>query len=237
MTHTELPQVHPDVTPPNHETTVVLADDHAIVREGFAALCRSNGMKVLAQASDGRSAIDLILDLRPEFAILDMDMPPGPNGTQIVRQVRAAGSNTKLLILSITSDQNKVVEAVKAGVDGYLLKDGPARHLQDAISYVREGGVYLSPLLRGAAMFTGPERPVEDDPMAALSPRETEVFTYLVNGYRAKDIAKTLDISPKTVDTYRASLMRKLKVRDLVSLVKFAIEHNLTETSGPPPEK
>ncbi len=188
-------------------------------------------MKVIAQASDGRSAVDLILDLRPDFAILDMDMPPGPSGTQVVKQVRAAGSSSKLLILSIMNDQDRVAEAVKAGVDGYLLKDGPARHLQDAINYVLEGGVYLSPLLRRTQMF-GPERPPEDDPMAVLSPRETEVFTYLVNGYRAKDIAELLKISPKTVDTYRASLMRKLKVRDLVGLVKFAIEHNLTDTSG-----
>ena len=214
------------------ELTVVLADDHAIVREGFAAICRSIGLRVVGQASDGQSAVELILELRPDFAILDMDMPPGISGTEVIRKVRAEGASTKILILSISKEDRVVMEALKAGADGYLLKDGPARHLHDAINFVREGGVYVSPLLRGAGVFTHAEHVVEDDPMAALSPRETEVFTYLVNGYRAKDIAEILDISPKTVDTYRASLMRKLNVRDLVGLVKFAIEHNLTDTSG-----
>ena len=122
------------------------------------------------------------------------------------------------------------MEALRAGADGYLLKDGPSRHLLEAIQFINEGGVYVSPLLRGAGLFARAERRPED-PMALLSPREIEVFTQLVNGARAKDIAERLEISPKTVDTYRASLMRKLKVNDLVGLVKFAIERNLTTTS------
>jgi DNA-binding NarL/FixJ family response regulator len=212
--------------------TVVLADDHAIVREGFAALCKQIGMRIVGQASDGESAVDLIIELKPDFAILDMEMP-GLTGTQVIRKLRAEGCATKMLILSISREETTVREAIRAGADGYLLKDGTVRHLEDAIKDAQEGAVYLSPRLRGAAMFNQTERIVENDPMATLSPRETEVFTYLVNGYRAKEIAEILDISPKTVDTYRASLMRKLSVRDLVSLVKFAIEHNLTDTSAP----
>jgi len=124
-----------------------------------------------------------------------------------------------------------VVEALRAGADAYLLKDGPSRHLLDALSFVRDGGVYVSPLLRGVGLFTQSERNATGDPMASLSPREMEVFSSLVNGMRAKDIAELLEISPKTVDTYRASLMRKLNVHDLVGLVKFAIERNLTTTA------
>ena len=97
---------------------------------------------------------------------------------------------------------------------------------------MRDGGVYVSPLLRGVGLFTKLEQNPWEDPLAALSPRELEVFTHLVNGLRAKDIAELLEISPKTVDTYRASLMRKLKVRDIVGLVKFAIERNLTSASS-----
>jgi DNA-binding NarL/FixJ family response regulator len=137
------------------------------------------------------------------------------------------------VILSISREDSVVLESLRAGADAYLLKDGPARHLLDAIQFVRDGGVYVSPLLRGAAFFTRPEK-VAEDPLSLLSPREMEVFTQLVNGARAKDIAERLDISPKTVDTYRASLMRKLKVHDLVGLVKFAIERNLTSTSQAP---
>jgi DNA-binding NarL/FixJ family response regulator len=206
--------------------TVVLADDHAIVREGFAALCEAQGMEILGQASTGPAALELINSLQPDFAILDLHMP-GMTGAEVIRRLRSSGSTAKLMILSISREDPTVMDAIRAGADAYLLKDGPARHLLDAIQYVKDGGVYLSPLLR----LFGRAEGQSDDPMNLLSPRELEVFTQLVNGLRAKDIAERLDISPKTVDTYRASLMRKLNVQDLVGLVKFAIERNLTSTS------
>ena len=212
------------------QTTVVLADDHGIVREGIAALCAANGLRIAGECSDGATAVDLICSLRPDFAILDLNMP-GLTGVEAVRRIRATGSKAKLIILSISRDELTVMEALRAGADGYLLKDGPGRHLLDAIGFIRDGGVYVSPLLRGAGLFTEAEKKAAPDPLAALSPRELEVFSYLVNGLRAKDIADLLEISPKTVDTYRAGLMRKLNVRDLVGLVKFAIERNLTTTS------
>lgn len=217
--------------PDSQETTVVLADDHNIVREGIAALCAREGMRVLGQCSDGAAAVEMITGLKPDFALLDMNMPV-LTGTEVVRRLRAAGSTTKLMILSISRQDATVTEAIRAGADGYLLKDGPSRHLLDAINFVRDGGVYVSPLLRGAGFFTQGDSRHDPDPLASLSPREMEVFSLLVNGRRAKDIADLLEISPKTVDTYRASLMRKLNVRDLVGLVKFAIERNLTSTSA-----
>ena len=211
-------------------TTIVLADDHAIVREGFAALCTANGMRVVGECSNGTSAFETIATLQPDFAILDLHMP-GMTGIEVIRKLRTAGCSAKLIILSISREEPTVMEALRAGADAYLLKDGPSRHLLDAISFVRDGGVYVSPLLRGAGLFAKSDKSRTEDPVGCLSPREMEVFSYLVNGLRAKDIAELLDISPKTVDTYRASLMRKLNVRDLVSLVKFAIERNLTSTS------
>jgi DNA-binding NarL/FixJ family response regulator len=211
--------------------TLILADDHTMVREGIAALCATHGFQVVGQCSDGQAAVDMVLQRKPEFAILDLEMPK-LTGLEAIRQLRAAGVSTKLMVLSITRDESTVKQALRAGADAYLLKDGPSRHLLDAISFVRDGGVYVSPLLRGAALFAKPENtPAAEDPLAALSPRELEVFAHLVNGLRAKDIAQLLGISPKTVDTYRAGLMRKLNVRDLVGLVKFAIERNLTSTS------
>jgi DNA-binding NarL/FixJ family response regulator len=213
-------------------TTVVLADDHAIVREGFAALCVANGIRVLAECADGPSAVETVSALQPDFAILDLHMP-GMTGIEVVRKLRTAGCPSKMIILSIIRDEGTVLEALRAGADGYLLKDGPARHLVDAMSFVRDGGVYLSPLLRGAGLFTRQDKNPAEDSVRSLSAREMEVFSYLVNGLRPKDIAELLEISPKTVDTYRASLMRKLNVHDLVGLVKFAIERNLTSTSDP----
>jgi len=219
--------------PESPETTLVLAEDHHIVREAFAALCAREGLRVVGQCSDGTSAVEMITALKPDFALLDMHMP-GLTGVEVIRKLRAANCTTKLLILSISRKEATVQEAMRAGADAYLLKDGPCRHLLDAISYVRDGGRYLSPLLKGAGFFTPGETRREADPLATLSPREMEVFSLLVNGRRAKDIADLLEISPKTVDTYRASLMRKLNVHDLVGLVKFAIERNLTSTSGEP---
>jgi len=214
--------------------TLVLADDHAIVREGIAALCATHGFRIVGQCSDGAAAIDMILAEKPDFAILDVHMPD-VTGIQAVRKLRAQGCTSKLMILSISRDDTLVVEALNAGADAYLLKDGPSRHLVDAVSFIRDGGVYVSPLLRAVGIFARSEKkPEPENPLSLLSPREIEVFSYLVNGLRPKDIAELLDISPKTVDTYRAGLMRKLNVHDLVGLVKFAIERNLTTTSHAP---
>jgi len=221
--------------------TAVLADDHHIVREGFAALCSLYGIRVLAQCADGRAALETIGSLRPDVALLDLNMPL-LDGTEVVRRLRAQGCPSRLIVLSISRDGTTVREALRAGADAYLLKEGPSRHLIEAIQCIREGGVYLSPLLCGSgsegsaagalALFSSSEGFSPGDPMAALSPREVEVFAHLVNGLRAKDIAELLHISPKTVDTYRASLMRKLNIRDLVGLVKFAIGRKLTSTSA-----
>lgn len=217
--------------PESLEATVVLADDHNIVREGFAALLAKEGLRIVGQCADGTAAVEMITALKPDFALLDMNMP-GMTGVEAVRRLRAAGCTSKLMILSITRQDSTVSEALHAGANAYLLKDGLFRHLLDAINYVRDGGVYISPLLGGAGFFTHGDIGKGGDPLASLSPREREVFSLLVNGRRPKDIADLLEISPKTVDTYRASLMRKLNIHDLVGLVKFAIERNLTRTSG-----
>jgi DNA-binding NarL/FixJ family response regulator len=225
-----------ETNPPIHmqeakTLSIILADDHAIVREGLAALCSSNPrFRVIAQCADGEAALEAILAEKPDFAILDLHMPK-LTGLEVIRRLRSQGCASKLIVLSIGRDDATVMEALRAGADAYLLKDGPSNHLLDAINFVGEGGVYVSPLLGGARLFTRGDLPRAEDPLASLSPREMEVFSYLVNGLRAKDIADLLDISPKTVDTYRASLMRKLGVHDLVGLVKFAIERNLTSTS------
>ena len=128
-------------------TTVVLSDDHQIVREGFAALCSAHGMRVLAECADGPAALEAISTLKPDIAILDLHMP-GMTGIEVIRKLKAAGCSTKLLILSISREEHTVMEALRAGADAYLLKDGPARHLLDALGFVRDGGVYVSPLLR-----------------------------------------------------------------------------------------
>jgi DNA-binding NarL/FixJ family response regulator len=212
--------------------TLVIADDHAMVREGIAALCATNPeLLVVGQCSDGLAALEMIRAQKPDFAILDLNMPK-LSGIDVVRRLRETDSPTRLMILSISRDEHAVAEALQAGAHAYLLKDGPSRHLLEAIHFIQDGGVYVSPLLGGAAIFSTHLKTGTPDPLAGLSDREYEVFSHLVNGVRPRDIARMLEISPKTVDTYRASLMRKLNVHDLVELVKFAIEKGLTSVSS-----
>lgn len=210
--------------------TLVLADDHGIVREGIAAFCASRpDLKILGQSSDGGEAVDLILALKPDFAVLDLNMPK-VNGLEVIRRLRLAKSETKLVVLSISRDENVIREIFRSGANGYLLKDGPARHLFDAINYILDGGQYLTPLIRRETVDMKREK---KDPLALLSKREFEVFSFLVDGMRPKDIAKILEISPKTVDTYRANIMRKLEVEGIAGLVRFAIQRNLQSSSMP----
>jgi DNA-binding NarL/FixJ family response regulator len=210
--------------------TLVLADDHGIVREGVAAFCASRpDLKILGQSSDGNEALELILALKPDFAVLDLNMPK-MGGLDVIRRVRQAKSETRLIVLSISRDENIIRELFRSGANGYLLKDGPARHLFDAINYIQDGGQYLTPLIRRESIDNKRDK---KDPLALLSKREYEVFSFLVDGIRPKDIAKMLEISPKTVDTYRANIMRKLEVDGIAGLVRFAIQRNLQTTSAP----
>jgi DNA-binding NarL/FixJ family response regulator len=215
---------------PTKQTTLVLADDHGIVREGIAAFCASRpDLKILGQSSDGGEAVELILALKPDFAVLDLNMPK-VSGLDVIRRVRQSKSETKLIVLSISRDENLIRELFRSGANGYILKDGPARHLFDAINYIQDGGQYLTPLIRREAVDTKVDK---KDSLTLLSRREYEVFSFLVDGMRPKDIAKMLEISPKTVDTYRANIMRKLEVDGIAGLVRFAIQRNLQTNSIP----
>jgi DNA-binding NarL/FixJ family response regulator len=168
------------------------------------------------------------------------------SGLEVIRRVRAAKSPAKLLVLSVNRDENVIRDLFRAGANGYLLKDGPARHLFDAIRFVLDGGQYLTPLLQRGVMDGSPSPPDalvngsgangtaaerSTDPVAQLSKREYEVFSFLVEGKRPKDIARILQISPKTVDTYRANVMRKLEIEGVAGLVRFAIERNIRRSS------
>ena len=209
--------------------TLVLADDHGIVREGIAACCATRpDLQVVGQSADGAEAVEMILALKPDFALLDLNMPK-ISGIDVIRQVRQSKSQTRLLILSISRDIDVIRQVFRLGGDAYILKDGPSRHIFDAINYVRDGGQYLTPLIRRESIDNKQEG---TNPLSLLSKREYEVFGFLVDGMRAKDIAKLLELSPKTIDTYRAGIMRKLEVDGIAGLVRFAIRLNLKPNAG-----
>jgi len=210
--------------------SVLLADDLTLVREGLAALCAVHAQfKVVGQCSDGASALRMIESQRPDLAVLDLNLPDLFT-MEIVRRVRDASLPTKIVVLSVRKDRKTVVEALRCGVSGFLLKSAPSSELLEAMDQVLEGSIYVSPQLELNKIFSTNHKNSPDDPLELLSAREYQVFSLLIEGVRAKEIAARLELSPKTIDTYRASLMRKLDIHDVAGLVKFAINRDLTST-------
>jgi len=208
--------------------SIVLADDMNLVREGLAALCESQPTyRVTAQCSEGAAALRFIEEHQPDLAVMDLNLPDLFT-LEIVRRVRESGSHTKMIVLSARKDRKTVVEALRCGVSGFLLKSASTSQLLEAFAQVLDGGIYVSPQLELSKIFSSSQKSSPEDPMDMLSAREYQVFSLLVEGVRAKEIAARLELSPKTVDTYRASLMRKLDIHDVAGLVKFAIQRDLT---------
>ncbi len=234
--------------------SILLADELTLVREGLAALCVAppgvpsgfapdsapsftSGFtpsyipryRVVSQCSEGAAALRLIESEAPDIAILDLNLPDLFT-LEVVRRVRQSGVATKIVVLSTRRDRKTVVEALRCGVNAFLLKSGPAHQLLEAFEQILEGGIYISPELELNKIFISGSKASSDDPLQALSAREYQVFSLLCEGVRAKEIAARLSLSPKTVDTYRASLMRKLDIHDVAGLVKFAIQRDLTSS-------
>lgn len=206
---------------------LVLGDELTLFREGLAAICDlSPRCEVVGQCSDGAMALRLIQDLSPDIAVLDINLT-GLHTIELIRQVKAAGLPTRVAVLSARTDRKTVLEALRGGASAFLLKSGPARHLIESFEQMMEGTIYLSPLLNLDEIFFSPEKPGPDDPLDALSPREFQVFSLLVEGVRAKEIAARLCLSPKTVDTYRSSMMEKLDIHDIAGLVKYAMQRDV----------
>src|SRR5215472_10669469 len=210
--------------------SILLADDLTLVREGLAALCHAQpGFRVIGQCSEGAAALRLIEAKRPDIAVLDLNLAD-LHTLELARRVRDANVSTRIVVLSTRRDRKTVVEALRSGVNAFLLKSAPWNQLIEAFDQVLDGGVYVSPELELNKIFNANGRTEPDDPLETLSMREHQVFSLLVEGIRAKEIAARLDLSPKTVDTYRASLMRKLDIHDVAGLVKFAIQRDLTSS-------
>jgi DNA-binding NarL/FixJ family response regulator len=208
--------------------SVVLADDLTLVREGPAALCQLQpNYRVIGQCSEGADALRMIELQRPDIAVLDLDLQDLFT-LEIVRRVREGNLATKIVVLATRRDRKVVVEALRSGVNAFLLKSASSQELLDAFEQVLSGGIYLSQEIDFNMIFLSGESATPKDPIQQLSSGQHQVFTMLVDGLRPKEIAARLELSPKTVDTYRASMMRKLEIYDIAGLVKFAIQRDLT---------
>ncbi len=220
---------HPVVLPPSETKTVdvLLADELTLMREGLTALCNKRaGFRVVSQVGSAEAAISEIQRLEPAIALLDMGLSDLA-ATEVIRRVREQGLRTRCAVLSIRKDRKTVLEVLRTGACGYVLKTSTSEQMADAMSQFTQGGIYVSPQIEVMSLFSESTTRSEDDPIDALSSREFQVFSLLVDGVRAKEIAARLALSPKTVDTYRSSLMRKLDIHDVAGLVKFAMRRGI----------
>jgi DNA-binding NarL/FixJ family response regulator len=207
---------------------VLVADDHAIVRTGIRHVLEGEpGFTVVGEAATGPEALALALEHRPDVAVLDISMP-GQSGLNVTAELRRHCPDTRVLILSMHDNTEYVLESVRAGAHGYLLKDTAATELRGAVRAVAQGESYFSPPIasRLSAVVRG-DLAVEASPaglLAQLTGREREVLIGVTRGLTNKEIAAELGISHRTVETHRESLMRKLSLRSVAELTRFALE-------------
>jgi DNA-binding NarL/FixJ family response regulator len=210
------------------ETTIVLADDHRLVREGLRRLLEERAdLRVVGEARTGQEAVDLAAEKSPDLVLMDISMP-GLSGIDATRRICKSGDSAKVLILSMHDNRSYVEEVLRAGASGYVLKDCASSDLLEAIDAVRRGDSFLSPTITQQvvdAIAHPGDRP--EAALSALTDREREVLTLIAEGLSSKQIAKQLGVSLKTIESHRANLMDKLEIHKVSGLVRFAIRSGL----------
>jgi DNA-binding NarL/FixJ family response regulator len=207
---------------------VLLADDHTLVRAGIRGLLANlSGVEVIGEAADGYEAVRLAETLMPDVVLLDIGMP-GLNGLEAMARMARIEATIHVIILSMHMSEEYVLQALRGGAAGYLLKDSAVAELEVALRAVVRGETYLSPAVS--------KRVVDDyvsrtggsaDPLAALTPRQREILRLVAEGHTSKEIAQRLGVSHRTIETHRNQLMRRLDVHDLPGLVRFAVRVGL----------
>lgn len=210
---------------------VLLADDHALVRAGIRALLEDlEGVTVVAEAGNGSEVLELARKHRPDVVLLDISMP-GLGGLEASAQLKQELPEVRVVILSMHANEEYVLQALRAGAAGYMLKDSATAELELALQAVMQGETYLSPpiskqVVEGYVQRVGAEQPVADN----LTPRQRQVLQLIAGGHSTKEIAYHLELSVKTVETHRAQLMERLQIHDIAGLVKYAIRNGLVSS-------
>jgi len=205
---------------------IILADDHTIVREGLHALLERAGFEIVGEATDGRAAVELARSLQPDIAVLDIGMP-ALNGIDAAREILRASPGTRTILLTIHDEKQYVVEALRAGVSGYLLKTKAAGDLVQAIREVSRGALFISPGLSRDVLKSFLEN--KDAHATPLSPREREVLQLIAEGKSTKEVAAILGISVKTAESHRTRIMEKLDIHETATLVRYAIRQGVIQ--------
>jgi two-component system, NarL family, response regulator NreC len=211
------------------EITIVLADDHQVVRQGLRAILEGeHNLRVVGEAGNGLKAARLVERLRPDVLVLDL-MIPGLSGLEVTRQLAKRSPKTRVVILSMHSDKSYVLEALRNGAAGYVLKDSSADELIKAVQEAAANRRYLSPPLSDSAVdaYAQQGSATGTDSYDSLSSREREVFQLAAEGHTNKEIGKMLFISPRTVEIHRANMMAKLGLRNQTDLIRYALKRGI----------
>jgi two-component system response regulator NreC len=211
-------------------TRVLLADDHRLIRSGLRLVIeQSAGLQVVGEADDGRQAVSMAGELKPDVAVLDIGMP-NLNGIEAAHQITEAYPEIAIVMLSMHSDEGYVLRALKAGARAYLLKDSAEADLTRAIEVVTEGKSFFSPAVSKLLLedyMRKLKRAGTEDSYDLLSPREREILQLVAEGRSSKEIASTLNLSVYTVETHRSNLMQKLNLRGIPELILYAVRKGL----------
>ena len=213
-----------------NKTRILLADDHKIMRDGLRSLLeKQDDMEVVAEADNGRKAVQLAQDKKPDLVIMDISMPE-LNGIEATRQIVSTLPGVKVIALSMHSDKRFVAGMLQAGASGFLLKDCASQELTSAIRTVARDKHYLSPEIAGVMIedYVSLANATESVTTASLTNREREVLQLIAEGWSTKDIASHLFVSIKTVETHRRQIMKKLDIHSVADLTKYAIREGLT---------
>lgn len=217
------------------KTRILLADDHQIVREGFRALLQGEpDFEIVGETGDGLEAVRLAENLKPHVVVIDL-MMPGLNGLEVARQVTQRSPRTRIVVLSMHANEAYVLEALKNGASAYVLKDASAAELVRAVREALAGRRYLSPPLSEPAIDSYIERAKTSDTLDlydTLTNREREVLQLAAEGHTNNEIATRLFISPRTVETHRANVMRKLGLRSQAEMVRYALQRGILPIEG-----
>jgi DNA-binding NarL/FixJ family response regulator len=203
---------------------VLLADDHVLVRDGIKVTLEANGLTIVGEASEGREAVRMVRELKPDVAVFDVSMP-GLNGMDAARLALREVPSVKVVLLTVHTENEYVDEALRAGVSGYVLKKQATADLLRAIDEVSRGNIYLSPGISRAVMEAF--RSGTHFAARTLTAREREVLQLIAEGKTTKEIGSVLGISVKTAETHRSRVMDKLEIRDTAGLVRYAIRMGL----------
>lgn len=211
---------------------VVIADDHSVVRQGIRGVLEAiEGLQVVGEAGDGDEALEMVLELKPDVVVLDVNMP-GKTGLEVTTELRQEGHPARVLILSMHDDPEYVLQAVRSGADGYVLKDAAPAELRDAVEAVHEGREYFTDRVT-QQLSVGLRQEIEEEQLRtrldSLTNRETEVLLHVAEGLTNREIGEKLEISPRTVETHRERVMDKLRIRTVAGLTRFVVENELDQ--------